>query len=113
MALALVGQVEISIPGGISPGYIDPLKQWQLRADRFIAGNIGFVAGSIEHNWHGAKDKRKYVDRWQVLIRHKFDPSADLKRNVHGVFELAGNKPQLQRDIDRYLRSRDEDSNSL
>jgi hypothetical protein len=29
------------------------------------------------------------------------------------VLELAGNKPQLRSDIDRYFRARDEDSNSL
>lgn len=113
MALALVGRVAASLPGKISAGYADPLYKWQARAEQFIAGNISYVPGTIEHYWHGAKDKRKYVDRWQVLIRHGFNPGTDLKRNVSGVLELASNKPGLKRDIDRYLRSRDEDSNSL
>ena len=47
------------------------------------------------------------------LVRHQFDPALDLKRNVFGVLELAGNKPGLRRDIEYYLRSRDEDLNSL
>jgi len=29
------------------------------------------------------------------------------------VLELAGNKPQLSRDIDAYFRSRNEDANSM
>ena len=32
---------------------------------------------------------------------------------LHRVLELAGNKPRLRLDIDRYFRARDEDSNSL
>jgi len=29
------------------------------------------------------------------------------------VLELAGNKPDLRRDLDGYFRARDEDSNTL
>jgi hypothetical protein len=46
-------------------------------------------------------------------VRNQFEPAVDLKRNVWGVYELAGNKPQLRRDIDAYFRSRNEDANSL
>ncbi|HTW27887.1 MAG TPA: hypothetical protein VME92_12225 [Acetobacteraceae bacterium] len=113
MALALIGRVRESAPGGISEGYMAPLLRWQERAERHICRNISYVAGTIEHGWHGSKDKRRYVDRWQVLTRHAFDPATDLKRNTSGVFELAGNKPELRHDIDLYFRQRDEDANSL
>lgn len=113
MALALVGKMVQSLPGGIQPGYAQPIAQWQERALAHIAGNVGCVPGTIEHSWHGAKTRRRYVDRWQILIRHRFDPFTDLKRNVWGVLELAGNKPDLRRDIDAYMRGRDEDSNTL
>jgi hypothetical protein len=113
MALALVGRVELSIPGGVTEAYRTPLLQWQSRAMRHVGGNIGYVPGTIEHGWHGAKDKRRYIDRWNILVKHRFDPSTDLKRNVSGVLELAGNKPGLRDDIDAYLRQRDEDSNSM
>jgi hypothetical protein len=113
MALALIGRVSESVPGGIAPGYLAPLLTWQNRAQAHVAGNIGYVPGTIEHAWHGSKDKRAYVDRWQILVRNAFDPAADLKRNTWGVLELAGNKPELRQDIDRYFRARDEDSNTL
>ena len=113
MALALVGRVRESVPGGIAPGYLSPLLLWQERAAHHVCGNIGYVPGTIEHAWHGSKDRRRYVDRWDVLVRHRFDPTTDLKRNTDGVFELAGNKPELRRDIDAYFRQRDEDSNTL
>lgn len=113
MALALLGRVQQSVARGVSAGYLRPLVQWQARAQQHIAGNIGYVPGSIEHSWHGPKVKRAYVDRWDILTRNAFDPQADLIRNTWGVLELAGNKPQLRLDIDRYFRARDEDSNSL
>jgi hypothetical protein len=113
MALALLGRVHQSVPANISDGYMRSLLRWQERASHHIAGNIGYVAGSIEHDWHGGKAKRAYVDRWATLIRNEFDPDADLIRNTWGVLELAGNKPRLRLDIDRYFRARDEDSNSL
>jgi hypothetical protein len=65
------------------------------------------------HFWHGTKEKRAYIERWEILSRHSFNPTSDLKRNTHGVLELAGNKPKLSRDIDRSFRARDEDSKSL
>ena len=113
MALALVGHVDRSLPAGISAAYCRPLQRWQARAVQHIAGNIGVLPGSIEHFWHGAKLRRRYVERWSVLTRNDFDPDVDLKRNVWGVLELAGNKPGLRREIDTYFRQRDEDSNSL
>jgi hypothetical protein len=113
MALALVGRVHDSTPKHISAAYQAPLFQWQKFATRYIAGNISYVPGTIEHMWHGAKDRRKYVDRWSILTKNDFDPSKDLKRNTFGVLELAGNKPELRRDIDAYFRSRNEDANTM
>ncbi len=48
-----------------------------------------------------------------MFIRQSFDPETDRKRNTHGVFEWTGNKPELRREFDLYLRSRDEDVNAL
>jgi hypothetical protein len=113
MALALVGRVNETIPGNLTDGYKRPLLQWQGRAAQHIAGHIGRLHGTIEHGWHGSKDKRAYVSRWEILARNQFDPETDLKRNTYGVLELAGNKPRLSRDIHAYFHSRDEDANSM
>ncbi len=110
MALALAGRAAESLPGGIHPGYRRPVMRWQEWATQHICGNIGYVAGTIEHRWHGSKDLRKYVDRWSILVKHAFDPAEDLKRNTSGLLELAGNKPALQQDIERYFRQRNEDA---
>jgi hypothetical protein len=113
MAMAMIGRVQDSVPADLTEGYKRPLFTWQGAAEHAIHGNIAAVHGTIEHGFHGTKGKRKYVDRWEILRRNAFDPATDLKRNVWGVIELAGNKPQLRDDIDRYFRSRDEDATTL
>ena len=48
-----------------------------------------------------------------MMIEHDFDPDNDIKRDSCIVLELAGNKPNLQHDLDMYFRLRNEDVNSL
>ena len=113
MALGLIGRAAESLPGGIHANYRRAVMRWQERAARFTCGNIGYVPGSIEHRWHGPKLARKYVDRWSILVKHHFDPEEDLKRNTSGLLELAGNKPEFHRDIEAYMRQRNEDATTL
>jgi hypothetical protein len=113
MALALIGHAAESIHGYASSAYAAPILAWEHRAMHHIAANIGYVPGTIEHLWHGRKSDRRYVDRWKILTDNAFDPATDLKWNGWGVVELAGNKPRLTRDLDRYFRQRDEDRNSI
>ncbi|GGH14954.1 hypothetical protein GCM10007036_14610 [Alsobacter metallidurans] len=113
MAHAIAGRVAGTVPKGLGPGYLRPLLQWEKRAQQHINGALGCVQGVIEHGFHGTKGNRKYVERWDILKRHAFDPDTDLKRNVHGVIELAGNKPGLRRDIQHYFAARNEDANTL
>jgi len=116
MALALIGQVDRSVPTSViknCPSLMKHLRVWQARALTHVNKNIGFVRGAIEHDFHGAADKRRYWDRWSIFTDEHFDPDTDLKKNSWGVLELSGNKPDLRRKIDQYFRSRDEDSNTL
>jgi hypothetical protein len=113
MALALVGAADKSVPATVSPSYRRLLMQWQERARLHINGNIGVVPGTIEHGWHGSKPKRQYLERWDMFVRHGFDPDTDLKKNTSGVIELAGNKPELRRELALYFAQRDEDANTL
>jgi hypothetical protein len=59
-----------------------------------------------------ATTRRAYVS-WNMFIEHQFNPHADLKRNSYGVLEFSGNKPDLERMFDNYLRDREEDSNII
>jgi hypothetical protein len=74
---------------------------------------IGFDPGMIEHQWHGDKARHAYTLRWDVSIEHQFNPHADLKRNNYGELEFSGNKPDLKRMFDNYLRDGEEVSNII
>jgi hypothetical protein len=111
MALALIGAGAASIPAGTTEAYRREVLRWQDRALRHINFNIGYVPGTIEHIFHGRKNDRGYQSRWEMFVRHAFDPHEDLKRNSFGVLEFATNKPALRHDFDLYLRSRNEDTN--
>jgi hypothetical protein len=113
MALALLGRVADSIPGNLTDGYKAPLYAWQERAVRAAEKSVGFLDGVIEHDWHGRKGRRFYISRWEILSKHAFDPTTDLIRNADGVVELAGNKPGLRHDVERYFWSRKEDDRDL
>jgi hypothetical protein len=113
MALCLVGKAEQSLPGFISQSYRRHVLNWQRRALQHINFDLGFLPYTIEHRWHGRKHDRKYVDRWEILKRHAFDPDVDLKRNTHGVLELSCNKPALTHALDVYFRQRCEDANTI
>ncbi|MCE0742841.1 hypothetical protein LWC05_02900 [Acetobacter sicerae] len=111
MALGLIGRAQESYPGNISDSYKRHVLRWQKRAMAAINGHIGALDGSIEHHFHGSKTNRAYQSRWEILTRNAFDPDEDLKRNIWETWELAGNKPQLKREMDRYFRARNEDAN--
>jgi hypothetical protein len=113
MALALVGEADASMPQGASASYRREVKRWEARALRHINRNIGYVGGTVEHLFHGRKSDRGYQSRWDLFVRHEFDPLEDLKRNSYGVLEFATNKPELRHDFDLYLQSRNEDTNTL
>lgn len=113
MALGLIGHAEASLPGGVTASYRNAVRAWGNRAAAEINGKLGFVHGTIEHPFHGRKGDRGYQSRWDMFLEHGFDPTTDLKRNTDQVIEFAGNKPDLERAFDRYLRAREEDVNSL
>lgn len=112
MALALAGLADYSMPIGTSPAYRREVKRWEERALLHVNRNIGYVWGTIEHLFHGRKIDRGYLSRWEMFVKHQFDPHEDLKRNSFGVLEFATNKPELRHDFDLYLHSRNEDLNA-
>jgi hypothetical protein len=113
MALSFIGEAKFSMPCGLTENYERAVYTWQDRAIHHINKNVGFVWGTLEHLWHGRKAQRKYVERWDVIVRDKYDPALDLKRNSFGVYELTGRNHRLTHDIDMYMRQRNEDANSI
>ena len=113
MALACVGKVEHSIPNNIGGEYLNALLRWQERAVGASQMSLGYVKGTILHEWHGAKRNRQYQSRWKILTDAKFDPLRDITKNAQGIWELAGTNNLLRDSLSNYMASRDEDSTTL
>lgn len=110
MAMAAIGRGDKSFNPNVTRAYKAMVMGWQARALAAGGVHLGVVPGmTIRHHFHGHKELRRYVDRWQILVKHQFDPVRDVILNLDGVIELAGNKHHLARDIHRYFRERDED----
>jgi hypothetical protein len=111
MAAGLVGKIEKTIhaPGKLKV-YKEKLLGWQERAVRNVQMDVGYLPGTIHHYWHGKKVNRKYLDRWDILVRNDFDPNVDLSTNDSGIINLTGNKPRLRDQLRMYFQQRNEDS---
>lgn len=113
MAAGLIGKIERTVHAPQLKTYIDRLIGWQERALRNIQKDVGYMPGTIYHYWHGKKTDRKYLDRWQILVRNNFDPNVDLSHDDRGIVNLTGNKPRLRDELRLYFQQRNEDSIDL
>lgn len=115
MAYGLIGLADKLPWAKFHPNYPEMIINWQRRAEttqwaeRPIAGNVGVVPGLAMHYWHGDWTGRQYNTRNNVLIRNRFDPHLDLKRDSQGLYQLTSHNPQLRRDIQEYFSVRNED----
>lgn len=112
-ACGLTGTIDGSLDRRFHPNYLKAMRTWQENALTSVKKNVGYVENAVRHLWHGRKSLRGYTSRWEVLVKHQFDPETDLARDVSGVLRLVVNNPRqmaLRDDIRRYFASRCEDS---
>lgn len=115
-ACSLTGTVDGSLDKRFHPNYLKHMRIYQDNAVSSLKKNVGYVDNTARHLWHGSKSKRGYVSRWEILVKHKFDPETDLARDVSGMLRLVTNNERqwnLRDDIRRYFASRDEDSTTV
>lgn len=113
MALGMIGQAKASFHSDVTSEYARHIFRWQDRCTKHIKKDIGYVAGSLLHGFHGRKKDRGYQDRWQVLIKNGYDPEIDLQRDWQGLYQLTDRSSKLRDDIRKYFVSRLEDSTDL
>ncbi len=109
MAMSLTGKAEECLTANFSDDYIASIIHWQERVSMHLTKGLGYCAGVVRHGFHGYKKDRGYHTRNKVLKIHDFSPSNDLTENDDGVLEFVGNKPDLERDVLQYFKSRKED----
>lgn len=120
MATALIGQVVMSAPNAkLHPDFIMTLQEYEQRCTDCIRHSIGFVKGTIHHDFHGSFKNRRYVERWEILQRggpagpNGFNPLRDIKRDWQGLWQLDVDHPKLRDAIHGYFRVRDEDNTTV
>lgn len=113
MAWAFVGKPMQGIHGLATQSYKDECFAYLKNASAVVGRNLGYVDGLILHYWHGRKGDRKYVERWDVLVKNKYDPKMDLIRDENGLLQLTDRSRKLKEDIRRYFLQRNEDANTL
>ena len=73
------------------------------------AGTLGVVEGTLSHLWHGDLASRRYVERYEMLREHAFDPARDLERRGE-TWSIAPNADaRLRPWLDAYFASRVDD----
>lgn len=107
MACCLMGYVDLTFTYAYSDAYRQAIIDWQDRV-QWLNGDIGMMRGLLIHYWHGALKNRGYETRWNLIVKHKFDPHKDLRKNKDGVYFIP-HKEQLVGDIKKYFESRKED----
>ena len=110
MAFALVGVEDPYVRKNmVSPGYCAALRQWATRAKRLNA-RIGCLSNHAIHYYHGPVCQRGYDTRWRIMTKYNFDPFTDLVRDAQGLWQFAGNKPEMENEIIAYMEGRCDDS---
>lgn len=109
MAMALIGKVTSSVNALASKGYLSVLKDFQSRCAAARL-RLGYVPGVLRHHYHGQKALRKYQERWQVLVKHQYDPRRHVQFRADGLLEPSPACPAgLLSDILAYFAERNED----
>jgi hypothetical protein len=90
----------------VSPGFFSSIQSFQSRA---INIRIGYIQGEILHYFHGSFKNRKYSERWDILRRYQYDPTAHVTYKDGLLVPTSECPPQLLADILTYFQERNED----
>jgi hypothetical protein len=107
MSLAFINMVDCSRPDNADCSYKMKLKDFETKAKH---AKLGYVKGTILHHWHGRLEDRKYVERWQILTKNKYDPTTFIKKNAEGLIELTPEGCVLLPPLCSYFSGRNEDN---
>jgi len=110
MATAFINQVQQSVHSSTHPRYQAKMMDYQKLCEKYVQKRIGYVDGIIIHHFHGKKRDRQYVSRWDILIKHNYNPDTDISYDLNRIIQFNGNKPELELDVHQYSHSRNEDS---
>lgn len=76
------------------------------RVPLFSGLKCGFLTGSVIHLYHGRLLNRTYNQRFNILLKCNFRPTADLARSNDGVLQYACANTVLEQQVAAYLAGR-------
>jgi hypothetical protein len=107
MMLSFMGLSIRGVNERSSDGYKQSILAFQEKA-RLL--RFGYIPGVIRHYFHGIKKNRKYHERWEILVKHEYDPLIHIKKNKAGLIVPTEQFPELLKsDILEYFQQRNED----
>jgi hypothetical protein len=111
MMLSLIGNGFKSINENSNESYKNKIITFQ---EKIKTLRFGYVPGVIRHHYHGSKKNRKYSERWQILVKHNYDPDTFISKDKNGILIPTKDCPrQLLDDIYNYFKERNEDEDFL
>ncbi len=115
-AHGLIGTIKLATAEYAGGEYQKKMFQWQERALRWIKKDVGYVPGTVYHDFHGKKKNRQYGSRGKILADNSYNPEIDIKMDQYGMLQLEtwdDRQIKLRDQIRGYFRARNEDSIDL
>ena len=107
MSFSFVGKGLNSLNEDTTDEYKESVTLFEQKAKLL---RLGYVPGTIRHHFHGSKKNRKYMERWQILVKHAYKPSEHVTYNADGLLvPTAICPPGILADIQTYFAERNED----
>jgi hypothetical protein len=107
MALSFVQKASRSLNRYSTENYKTSVMEFQERVKTL---RLGYVPGMIHHSFHGSKKNRRYMDRWQILVKYNYDPTHHIQYDKNGLcIPTEACPPMLLKDISDYFSERNED----
>jgi hypothetical protein len=78
-------------------------------AENFTDVKFDYVTNEIYHLHHGSWKNRNYVKRFDIIIKHNYNPNEDIYYDENGMLCLTENGKRMENDVKEYFFSRDED----
>ncbi len=108
MMFSLLGNGLKAVNKESSEDYKQTIIQYEKKMKTL---RFGYTPGIIRHYFHGSKQNRRYTERWQILIKHNYNPVIDIVYNDEGI--IIPNPiyfpEELKIDILNYFLERNED----
>lgn len=107
MSLSFIGHGLKSVNFNVCAEYKQSIAFFEQNANKL---RLGYVPGIIRHYYHGTKASRKYGERWNILVKHQYNPVLHVKKDSHGILVPTEECPhELLSDILSYFKERNED----